>query len=133
MINPFSSTPSVSHILGVQYNAFFFIQGAFGMLLSILIWFYGDVSFTYKLLLFLFLVLYFVLNIEIGKGLKKLKKWSFVVAVLLCIVQTISVYFGYSNFSIFTIATIIVITLLFTVKKYFWRDEVNNYPDEIVT
>lgn len=113
--------------------AVFFIQGAFGMLLSILIWFLTDFEFIYRLLLFLFLVLYFILNIEIGKGLKKLKKWSFIVAIVLCIIQTISVYFGYSNFSLFTIASIVVMTLLFTVKKYFWREMVSNYPNEIVT
>lgn len=111
----------------------FFLQGAFGMLLSILIWFYGDLTFLYKLIIFFFLVLYFVLNIEIGKGLKKLKKWSFIVAILLCFTQTIYVFIGYADFSLFTIACIVIITLLFTVKNLFWKEKPNVYDDEIVT
>jgi hypothetical protein len=113
--------------------AFFFLQGALGMLLSIVIWFSKEESFTYKLVFFVIMVLYFVLNIEIGKGLKKLKKWSFVAAIILCLLQTISVFIGYSDFSLFTIASIIVVTLLFTVKNRFWKDDNDIYKDEIVT
>ncbi len=101
------------------------------MFLSIIIWFYSDLSFLYKLIIFVFLVLYFILNIEIGKGLKKLKKWSFIVAIILCLLQTISVFLGYSDFSIFTIACIVAITLLLTVKNLFWREENITYDDEI--
>ena len=89
------------------------------MLASILIWFLTDIEFLYRLVLFLVLVMYIVLNIEIGKGLKKLKKWAFIVAVILCSIQTIFVLFGYTRFSLFTIAAIVVITLLFTAKQYF--------------
>lgn len=49
-------------------NAFFFAQGAFGMLLSTIRWFIFYISLTGRILLFLFLVGYVVLNVEIGKG-----------------------------------------------------------------
>lgn len=113
--------------------AFFFIQGAIGMFLSILIWFYDDKTLTFRLLFFLFLVLYFILNIEIGKGLKKIKKWSFFVAIILCIAQTILVLIGYSTFSLFTIFSIVVMTLLITLKKYFWMLPNDNTEDKYVT
>jgi len=110
--------------------AFFFIQGAFGMFLSMIIWFYADASFLYKLILLIFLVLYFILNIEIGKGLKKLKKWAFIVSIILCVLQTILVFIGYSDFSLFTIACVVVITLLLTLKNLFWRDKNDIYQNE---
>jgi hypothetical protein len=48
--------------------ALFFAKGAFGMLVSIIVWFIFDISLTSGIVLFLFLVGYAVFNIEIGKG-----------------------------------------------------------------
>lgn len=99
--------------------AYFFIQGALGMFLSIAIWFLDEISFEVKLIACLIFVFYFILNIEIGKGLKKLKRWAFITALILCFLQALSVFFGTSEFSLFTIFGIVVLTLLFTVKNYF--------------
>ena len=113
--------------------AFFFIQGAFAMLLSIIVWFIPDKEISDRIILFIVLVLILIMNIEIGKGLKNLKKWSYVVAIILCIIQSIFFYLRYTHVSVFTIGAIVVMTLLFTVKNYFWNEIKNINMDDFYT
>lgn len=53
---------------------YFFLQGGLGMILCVALWFFPIKSITMKILFFIFVILYSILNVEVGKGLRRLKK-----------------------------------------------------------
>jgi hypothetical protein len=112
---------------------YFFLQGGLGMILCVALWFFPIKSITMKILFFIFIVLYSILNIEVGKGLRRLKKWSFIVAILICILEPLAVIFDITEISPLTFFGSIVIILLLTLAKLFWQSQTEIYNQNIVT
>jgi len=111
---------------------YFFLQGGLGMLFCIIVWFLPIKSIIIKIFLFIFIILYFILNIEVGKGLKELKKWSFIVAVIICFLEPLGVILGITKILPITILGLIVLILLLTVSKLFWNSEKEKSKQDII-
>lgn len=112
---------------------YFFLQGGLGMILCVALWFFPIKSITMKILFFVFVVLYSILNIEVGKGLRRLKKWSFIVAIIICLLEPLAVIFNITEISLLTFFGSIVIILLLTLAKLFWQPQTEIYNQNIVT
>lgn len=108
---------------------YFFLQGALGMLLCIGIWFFPLKSLTIKVVLFIWFIFYSILSIEVGKGLRKIKKWAFIVAIIICLLEPIAVIFNLIKISPITYFGSLVIILLLTLVNLFWstnNEVINN-------
>ena len=112
---------------------YFFLQGAVGMVLSIALWFLPKWTIIMKIFIFILIVLLCVLNIEVGKGLKKLKKWSFIAAIIMSFLQPLSTILAQSKILLLNIFGLIVFILLLTISKLFWHSEDKTYKQDIVT
>jgi len=103
------------------------------MILCVVLWFFPIKSIMMKILFFIFTVLYSILNIEVGKGLRRFKKWSFIIAILICILEPLAVIFNITEISPLTFFGSTIIILLLTLAKFFWQTQTEISNDDSLT
>jgi len=109
---------------------YFFLQGAIGIILGVLVWFFPIEDFTIKIYTFIAFVLFTILNIEVAKALRQLKKWAYFTAIIICLLEPLAAMLNIVDLSAITIFGSLIIIFLITLRKSFWCSKIANNNHE---